>query len=274
MVVEMTKTLVFSDLHLVEDGGDIIGLDPLFQFSEGLAHALSLHPDASRIVLLGDLTHHGRVAQYERLRGALEGLTLPVSFLLGNHDDRANFRSVFPQADVTAQGHVQQVVEMGPACLISLDTLDDEADPLHSGRLDADQLEWLEQVLAQAAGRPVCLAMHHPPFATGFTGMDAIALQEPDRLLALLKAYSGTIHLLCGHVHRTISGHVDGLPFTIFKSPCHQMPMRLGDEGSAHSVAEPGAYGIVLTSASSVVVHTEDFAIAAAATATQDITSA
>ncbi len=274
MADAMTKFLVFSDLHLVEDGGDIIGLDPLLQFCEGLAHAMSLHPDASRLVLLGDLTHHGRVAQYERLRAALDGLTLPVSFLLGNHDMRANFCSVFPQAEVTAQGHVQQMVEIGPACLISLDTLDDDPRPLHSGRLDPARLIWLEDALAQAAGRPVCLALHHPPFATGFTGMDAIALQEPGPLLALLHAYPGPVQMLCGHVHRTISGHVGGLPFSVFKSPCHQMPMRLGEEGSAHSVAEPGAYGIVLVSRDAVVVHSEDFTIAAAATPTGDITSA
>ncbi len=274
MADEMAKFLVFSDLHLVDEGDEIIGLDPLARFCDGLEHALSQHPDASRVVLLGDLTHHGRSAQYQRLRGALDGLTLPVSFLLGNHDNRAAFLRVFPEAEVTSSGHVQQMVDLGPACLITLDTLDDHADPRHSGRLCAERLGWLERALTWAAGRPVIVALHHPPFATGFSGMDAIALQNPAPLYALLKGYSGPVQLLCGHIHRTISGHAEGLPFTVFKSPCHQMPMRLGDAGSAHSVAEPGAYGIVLVGAGSVIVHSEDFAIAAAARMAQDITSA
>lgn len=271
---DRVKLLVFSDLHLLEEGGEIIGLDPFAQFSDGLKHALALHPDASRVVLLGDLTHHGRPAQYEQLRRALDQLALPVSYMLGNHDNRAQFRDAFPEAEATSAGHIQQMVDLGPACLITLDTLDDHPDPVHSGRLCADRLVWLERALVGAAGRPVIVALHHPPFATGFTGMDAIALQEPTPFLARLRAYPGRVQLLCGHIHRTISGHVHGLPFSVFKSPCHQMPMRLGDEGSAHSVAEPGAYGIVLAGPDSVVVHSEDFAIAASACAREDITSA
>jgi len=274
MADDMAKFLVFSDLHLVDKGDEIIGLDPLARFSEGLEHALAQHPDASRVVLLGDLTHHGRPAQYERLREALGGLAMPVSFLLGNHDNRAAFLRVFPEAEVTSSGHIQQMVDLGPACLIALDTLDDRANPRHSGRLCAERLGWLERALTWAAGRPVIVALHHPPFATGFTGMDAIALQNPAPLYALLKGYPGHVQMLCGHIHRTISGHAKGLPFTVFKSPCHQMPMRLGDEGSAHSVAEPGAYGIVLAGPDSVVVHSEDFGIASAAITAQDITSA
>jgi 3',5'-cyclic AMP phosphodiesterase CpdA len=274
MAGDMVKFLVFSDLHLVEDGVEIIGLDPLARFRDGLEHALAQHPDASRLVLLGDLTHHGRTAQYQRLRDALDGLALPISFLLGNHDNRATFRRVFAEVEATSSGHIQQMVDLGPACLITLDTLDDHADPKHSGRLCADRLAWLERALTWAAGRPVVVALHHPPFATGFAGMDAIALQDPAPLYALLKGYPGAVQLLCGHIHRTISGQAEGLPFSVFKSPCDQMPMRLGDAGSAHSVAEPGAYGIVLVGAGGVIVHSEDFAIAAAASLAQDITSA
>ena len=62
---------------------------------------------------------------------------------------------------------------------------------------------------------------------------------------------------------RTITASVDGLPVTVFKSPCHQMPMLLGAPGFGHSVAEPGAYGIILTDGADVVVHFEDFTLPA-----------
>jgi len=262
------KIIVFTDLHFVDDGETIINLDPARRFAEGLEHALTHHPDAARIVIMGDLTHHGRTAQYNHLRQVLAGAPIPVSFMLGNHDNRRVFRKAFPEAPHTSTGHIQEMIDLGPACLITLDSFNADAEPPHSGSLCTDRLNWLDQALAWANDKPVIVAIHHPPFAIGFPGMDKIALQNPEPLLERLRAYSAPVHLLCGHVHRTISGVAHGLPFTVLKSPCHQMPMLLKEDGSAHSVDEPGAYGIVLINPDSIVVHTEDFVTAAAATAT------
>jgi 3',5'-cyclic AMP phosphodiesterase CpdA len=270
MALLFKKLLVFTDLHIIEAGQDIIGLDPAMRFAEGLAHALAHHPDASGLVLMGDLTHHGRPAQYERLIDILAPVKIPITYLLGNHDDRAMFRKLFPEASVTSSGHVQRMQDFGELVLITLDTTDPDVDPPHSGIFCHDRLAWLEHSLAKARGKPVIVAMHHPPVMTGFTGMDRIALQNPAPLRALLRAYDGPLHLLCGHVHRTISGLAHGLPFTIFKSPCHQQPMTLGVGGTDQSVDEAGAYGIVLAGPEGIVVHSEDFASAATATPKRD----
>ena len=268
------KLLVFTDLHLVDAGEEIIGLDPAKRFAEGLAHALAQHPDAAGLVLMGDLTHHGRTAQFEQLRDLLADVPMPVTFMMGNHDNRDVFRRVFPDANVSGAGHVQSMTDLGGAVLITLDTTDPDVEPRHSGRLCTARLKWIEQALAWAAGKPVIIAMHHPPVMTGFTGMDRIALQDPEPLLDMLRGYEGSLHLLCGHVHRTISGFASGVPFTILKSPCHQQPMTLGLGGSTQSVDEPGAYGIVLAGEDGIVVHSEDFAIAAAAALQSDPASA
>ena len=90
--------------------------------------------------------------------------------------------------------------------------------------------------------------------------MDAIGLKNAAALRAVLKS-GPVVHVLSGHIHRTISASVDGLAMTVFKSTCHQMPMLLGAEGTGHSVDEPGAYGIVLLTGSDVVVHMEDFTL-------------
>lgn len=267
------KLLIFSDIHLLGDGGRIIGLDPAARFREGLSHALAHHADADHLVLLGDLTHHGRSVQYRELQELLSPASMPVTHLLGNHDNRANFIRHFPQAPVTSAGHVQAMLDLGDSCLITLDTTDPDVEPKHAGRLCRARLDWLDQALTWAGGKPVALAMHHPPLVTGLTGMDRIALQNPDALYDRLAAYTAPVHLLCGHIHRTISGTARGVGFTIFKSPCHQHPMSLGVEGSSQSVDEPGAYGIVLASAAGFVVYSEDFAIAAGAATRHDLGS-
>lgn len=254
----MMKLLVLTDTHLVEAGGDIIGLDPSARLTQVLDHAVAHHPDAARIVILGDLTHHGRAAQYSELRKVLAHLDIPVSLMLGNHDDRASFIAEFPEAPLTEQGHVQHVVELGQHRLICLDSFDANAEPRHSGVLCDGRMTWLRRALEAAKGAPVTLALHHPPFMTGLDGMDDIRLRNDDELHALIAEFPNVVQLLCGHVHRTISGGARGTPYATFKGTCHQTPMYLGVAGSDHSIDEAGGYGVVLFTDDGVIVHNDD----------------
>ena len=98
---------------------------------------------------------------------------------------------------------------------------------------------------------------HHPPYPVGLPGMDAIPLVNGAEVLDLLALYPGS-HLFCGHVHRTISGCTRGVPWTMFKSPCHQAPLDLVSHDSSLSVDEPGAYGVLLLTPDGVIAHSED----------------
>lgn len=259
----MEKILVLTDLHQVEKGETIIGLDPYVRLRAALEQALAQQPDATRLILTGDLTHHGRQAQYARLRGALADVSIPITFLLGNHDNRAAFCAAFPEAQRDGQGFVQCVIDTASHRLICLDTLHAETEPYHAGYLCAARIAFLREALESAGSRHVVVFQHHPPFATGFDGMDAIALANGAEQLDLL-AHHKIAHLVFGHIHRTISGSRQAVSFSTFKSPCHQMPMILGEGSSSSSVDEPGAYGVLLLASDGVIVHSEDVGLATA----------
>lgn len=254
---DMSKILVMTDLHLTEAGEQIIGLDPAKRFALCLSHAARAHPDADGLILTGDLAHRGTHVAYATLKKHLENAPWPVHMTLGNHDNRDVFKSVFPDAPCDPNGFVQTCLDLDDVRLILLDTLDEQAAIRHSGRLCTQRLDWLQSVLSDANDKPCLLLLHHPPFATGFSGMDAIGLTNAADLRDILKD-SPVVHVLAGHIHRTITATFDTIPMTTFKSPCHQMPMVLGAHGSGHSVDEPGAYGIILTQGADVVVHFED----------------
>lgn len=275
----MSKLIVFTDLHILPEGGRIIGLDPSERLRKGIAHVNLHHPDTHHVLFTGDLTHRGDVASYQRLRDLLSELRCPYSLLLGNHDQRENFLSVFPEAPLDANGFVQQALDIAPhtgqgvhpdgARLLLLDTL--FAPPYnfpgsYSGFLCEQRMDWLAQQLASAGKRPVHIFMHHPPHATGFVGMDAIALKNGEAFYELLLHHGNVRHIFAGHVHRTISGTSHGIAFSVFKSPCHQQPMPFAAEDTMLSVDEPGAYGIVLLRPDGVLVHTEDYEIASPGT--------
>lgn len=257
----MDKLLVLTDLHVRGVGQTILGIDALERLREGIHHATANHPDAVHIVLMGDIVHSGKVAEYERVKAVLDTVDIPYTLMCGNHDNRDNMAKVFPLADE----FLQFVVNIGDTRLIMLDTLDGPPfrNDLHSGVLCEARLAWLRAALDTATGR-VLVFLHHPPHAVGFPGMDGIRLRNGAELLALLKEYPNVAHFFSGHVHRTISGSVDGLGFSMFKSPAYQMPFDLVGANAAVSTPEPGAYGIVLLYENSVIAHTEDFQIAEA----------
>ncbi|HWA50208.1 MAG TPA: phosphodiesterase [Dongiaceae bacterium] len=260
----MTRLIIFTDLHMLPEGGRIIGLDPFARLLRGVEHVNRHHADATRVICTGDLAHRGDADSYRRLRTVLDRLTVPYSLLIGNHDQRENFRSVFAAAPVDENGFVQQTIDVPEGRLILLDTLN--APPYvfpetYAGLLCDKRLAWLDRQLAGANGRPVYLFMHHPPHDTGFAGMDEIKLKDEDAFYALLERHGNVRHIFAGHVHRTIGGSHRGIPFSVFKSPVHQQPMTFDVKDSSLSVDEPAAYGIVFLKPAGCLVHTEDYEI-------------
>lgn len=256
----MTKILLFTDIHVTHNCKPIIRLDPAQRFADGLSHALAHHPDAEGIVIMGDLTHHGITQQYTQLRWLLADCPIPVHLMLGNHDDRVVFLQEFPDSPRTDAGFVQFSLNNDGHRLICLDTKDANAPDRHSGWLCAERLDWLAGQLQ--TDRMVTVLTHHPPFDSGFQGMDAIKLRNGDQLLALLQKH-GVQQLISGHIHRTIMGNIGGLPIAMLKSTCHQMPMDLNAAGTSHSVDEPGAYGVLRLTDVGAVLIPEDFTLPA-----------
>lgn len=254
----MLKTLILTDLHVTDVGETIIGLDPMTRLTEVLDHALEEHPDATRLVVLGDLTHQGAHAEYRRLKPLIDACPIPVSLTIGNHDNRTNMAHVLGE-DRLCEGFAQQAWCDSDTLFLLLDTADEEGHVRqHAGWLCEARLGWIADQIASARPRQIVAMMHHPSVMTGFSGMDQIRLMNGDALLDVFRRANVPVHMICGHVHRTISGMDKGFPFTILKSPCHQMPMVLEDPNSALSIDEPGAYGILLTRDDAVIVHSED----------------
>ena len=255
----MTKIIVITDIHITSAGDTIIGLDPVVRFQSVLDAALTDHPDARMLILMGDLTHHGTVDQYERLHGALKDCPIPVIPMLGNHDRRDAFYAVFAEAPKDGGSFAQHFVDLDYHRIITVDTLDGPPYPKghHAGRMCADRTAWLQDRLDETGGLIALVFSHHPPFDTGIVGMDAIKLADGDQVLDMLGAHPRA-HLFCGHIHRTISGSLRGVPWTMFKSPCHQGLLDLTNPDSSLSIDEPGAYGLLLLTPDGVIAHSQD----------------
>lgn len=251
----MLKFVHLSDLHLVKEGEMLHGLDPALQLEGCVSEIIRTCSDADFCVVTGDLTHNGEVAAYWRARQQLLRLPMPVHILLGNHDRRCEFRTVFPEIPAPG-GFIQSVIHTSAGRMILLDTHEPDSA---AGRLCATRLNWLAQQLAESGPDPVCLFLHHPPLDVGFKRMDAIRLKEAEALWDVLVPFRTRLrHLFFGHLHRAISGSWRGLPFSGVRGTSHQIALDFTTEDHAPVSFEAAGFGIVRIDEQNIVVHHAD----------------
>ncbi len=89
---------------------------------------------------------------------------------------------------------------------------------------------WLADALESASG-PALVFMHHHLFASGIAPIDAAICQGVDGLKRVVAdSRRAPIALCSGHVHRSMSSMVAGIPAHICGSICPANPLLLADD--------------------------------------------
>lgn len=246
------KFVHVTDLHLVAAGAKPFGKDPAGRLKACLEDIANLHNDAEFCVITGDLTENGDIEAYETLKASLAGFSLRTHLLLGNCDNRQNFRKVF--FGKAGDGAVQAEARYGEDHHLFLDTLDEEGSA--SGRYDESRRAWLAAKLGASANGSIYLHMHHPPFAIGHMN-DVIGLKDREQFAALIEGYP-IRHIFFGHMHRPVSGTWKRIGFSGL--PGLPFQLRLVPQSGAESITdEPPMYGVVLVRPDAVIVHFDAF---------------
>ncbi|MEL7464752.1 MAG: phosphodiesterase [Pseudomonadota bacterium] len=255
------RFLQITDTHFVPAGETLYDLDPQARLEGLLELAARDHPDAAFILITGDLAHHGEVAAYEALWETLTAAHLPVHLMMGNHDSRAPFASVFPEAERIEGGFVQFEIAADDASLLCLDTLLDIPGE-HAGDLCKARLGWLDARLAAIPpGRDWLLALHHPPLPLSLPNMDDIALAPrwADALWEVI-AERQPAAIFCGHVHRPIHGTWRGVPFHIQRGVNHQVAYAPERTPTLTFADAPPALSDICFESGNIVIHTRELA--------------
>ncbi|MGH1415247.1 MAG: metallophosphoesterase [Pelagimonas sp.] len=252
------KFIHLSDIHLGAPGALIEGLDPYDRLARAFGHMAEHHADAARLVITGDLTHHGDPVAYGALQSALRVLPMPVRLMLGNHDDRQAFFNAFPDHSKDENGYVNHAEEVQGVRFIYCDTVRDKS---HAGAFCEPRRAWLASQLALA--ETAYLFFHHNILDLGDPCTDELSLDKADQaeLRAVLKAYRHKIgHIFFGHVHEPLCGTLAGIPFSGVASTMHQtIPVLAPSNKSPSGPLEP-SYRVVLLRGEDVVIHQIPFA--------------
>jgi 3',5'-cyclic AMP phosphodiesterase CpdA len=210
--------LHLSDVHATQDEllyGQVDGLDRLRQVGDYVV-AAGVTPEA--VVVTGDLVQRGHAGVYNRVDRALRELGdrvgAPVFTVLGNHDSPTEARALTGHGG----GHYR-VVTVGDLRLVLLDS--------STGELDADQLDWLADAVAEPFGSGTVVALHHAPVPSQLPTLAKIGLRHPERLAHALTR-SDTRLILAGHYHHPMTSLFHGLPVSVGPSLAYHQIMNAG----------------------------------------------
>lgn len=205
---------VISDIHLTEEPPrDPQQLpDSVRIFEETRDRAEAERPDF--IFYTGDLFEARDLglpglALAERV---LQRTSVPWFALMGNHDarykttrdgyDRGDFTRVFRgHGPSDERAYWRHEVPKSPFVFIGINTAQNFTS---TGKVDPEQLGWLDSQLSGYAGRIVIVFMHHPAVI-----FDAVLLSDPDLSIFFLENHDEVRDLLVKHrcVKLAISGH-------------------------------------------------------------------
>ena len=255
------KIIHFSDIHIHDQL--IIGQDSIERFQEALNHISKNHLDADLFVISGDLTHHGRLKSYKKLKAMLDSTNLPKNLfpklILGNHDNRETFKKFFTEIPVDENGYIQYESDFDIRRFIFMDT---NLPKTHQGHYCKKRMNWLKNKLniAKLEKKDVYLFMHHNPIAMAEEKGDYLGIQQKKELKKLFFKFSDLIkHIFFGHQHLTVSGNILGIPFSAPRSISHPLVTNYSNKYRLGTANTDPNYNIILIKDNSLIVHTEDF---------------
>ncbi len=205
-----------SDLHL--DGGP----ERRERAARTMAYVNGLQ-DVAAVLVTGDIADHGQPAEYEQ---AVELLKSPHPLVScpGNHDVREAYEQVLLGRAPTG-GPVNAVLELD-GLLVAM--CDSSRPGRNDGLLEDETLDWLDSTLT-AADHPAVVCFHHPPVVLHSPLLDAIRLENADRLSVFLDNHPEVLAVLVGHAHTAATSTFAGRPLVV--APGVVSTLRLPPEG-------------------------------------------
>ena len=218
--------LHLSDTHFVTQG-DLYGVVDSEKHLRRLFDELEAsggRPEA--IVFTGDLADKGDPEAYAKLKAIVEPaaarMGARVIWVMGNHDDRSNFREgLLGQGPGTAP--VDRVHWIGGLRIIALDST---VPGHHYGEISPEQLDWLAEELAIPAPHGTILALHHPPVPSVLDLAVLVELREQRELAEVLQG-SDVRSIIAGHLHYSSTATFAGIPVSVASATCYTQDLNV-----------------------------------------------
>jgi Icc protein len=216
MPVQTHTLLQISDLHLLPHPGEtMFGIDTEYYFHRVVEHALTAHPKIDLILVTGDLTQEPYLDSYRRIAKKIQLYRIPCICLPGNHDDLALMQSALNVDRISCD----KQAFLGNWQIIALNS---QVPGKPGGRLEKQELQFLEECLRIEAERYALIAVHHHCHRIDSPWMDTMMIENSEEFLAVLRRYPNVKAVTCGHIHQVMDDQVDAIRVFSAPSTCFQ----------------------------------------------------
>ena len=212
LVAQLTDTHITVPQN--ESEGCYVKLEALqkciFQINQ-----LDVLPDV--VIHTGDLSHNGHQDEYKLTKSVMEQLKIPYLITAGNRDSVTNLIKEFGLTSIKSND--QQLLQYGTDIasyrFLSVDTSSQNSN---LGCLNFSKLAHLDELLRQKRSCPTIVFMHHPPINLS----DSEQPEHEYENFRMIKNFAEIVDrhpqivaLLCGHIHRAFSGHINHSPIMV-----------------------------------------------------------
>lgn len=247
------KIIQLSDLHIRGDEYNLFGLNPLLRFKKAIESINKNHPDTDFIVITGDLVHQSNKNAYIQIQEIINNSKIKVFLLIGNHDNREDFCSVFKQIP-TKNGFINYSYTKNNFTFIFLDT---KIPNSHAGDLCEVRFNWLESELEKYKDNECFIFMHHHPIDIGIDIIDKIKFQSDKKFMSLLLKYN-VKHIFFGHIHRNVFGVYNNIGYFGIRSTNHQLAFKNSQKEYLTNEEKPN-YAVINIKPSEVNINLHEY---------------
>lgn len=216
--------LQLTDLHLFADPGRLFnGIDTRESFRRVLTHVRRHYEPPDVIVLTGDLAHEGEPEAYRFISNELNGFSAPVYCTLGNHDDPAAARGVYPLQSVSMDDHYR----CGGWQIVLLDSNHNPVSGMHQGEVSGLELQRLSRLTTEYPESWTLVATHHNLPEHRDRGV-AVEVRNHQQVMHHLEQLSNVKLVISGHVHQEFLIVQNGICYLSTPATGYQSTSRSG----------------------------------------------
>lgn len=230
--LDVVRLAQITDSHIFADPeGCLLGLNTRDSFEAVCERVMreEWRPDA--ILATGDLSQDSSPQAYQYLADAFKSMDVPTFWCPGNHDNPETMELYLSNNRVFA---AKQLL-IGRWQIILLDS--SVKGKVH-GRLEKDQLNFLERALKRYPDKHALVSLHHQPVQIGSRWLDQIGLVNAAEFNQVIAKYSQVKSVLWGHIHQEYQHTENGVQWIATPSSCVQF--KPGSEDFSAGTEAPG----------------------------------
>ena len=209
------RVLQLTDPHLGDQPGEaLMGLDTDYSLQCVIKQVQQNHREIDVLLATGDLSHSATIASYQRFHRLSEPLASKRFWLPGNHDDWR----VMQQA-TQGGAELNRCINMANWRIVMINsTIPGEV----GGRIDSEELKFVEQCVAGAGEQHVLLCLHHHPISSGCAWLDEQQVSNGQALLDLIGRHQQVKGVIWGHIHQALEQQYQQARLMATPSTCIQ----------------------------------------------------